>query len=88
MDHKKKEVPKITFSTEKNHGIPNGIEMGEGFRFKTPSSILIVGPSGCGQTCFTGLDHLNELFVNPTLTIHYYYGSWQDGFRDTKDDGV
>ena len=59
------EVPKITFPNETNHGIPNGIEMGEAFRFKTPSSIMIVGPSGCGKTCFTEtllLDHLEELF--------------------------
>ena len=59
-----REVPKITFPNEKNHGIPNGIKMGEAFRFKTPSSILIVGPSGCGKTCFTEsllLNHLEEL---------------------------
>ena len=67
---KTREVPKITFSTKKNHGIPNEIEMGEAFRFKTPSSILIVGPSGCGKTFFTEsllLDHLEELFVNLPL---------------------
>ena len=88
---KTQEVPKITFPTKKSHGIPNGIEMGEAFRFKTPSSILIVGPSGCGKTCFTEsllLDHLEELFVNPPTTIHYCYGAWQDGFRDMKDAGV
>ena len=65
-----REVPKITFLTEKNHGIPNGIEMEEAFRFKTPTSILILGPSGCGKTCFTEfllLDHFEELFVNPPL---------------------
>ena len=75
---KTQEVPKITFPTEKSHGIPNGIEMGEAFRFKTPSSILIVGPSGCGKTCFTEsllLDHLEELFVKPPTMIHYCYGA-------------
>ena len=75
-------VPKITFPNETNHGILNGIEMGEAFLFKTPSSILIVGPSGYGKTCFTKsllLDHLGELFVNPLPTIHYCYGAWQDG---------
>ena len=88
---KTQEVQKITFPTEKSHGIPNGIEMGEAFRFKTPSSILIVGPSGCGKTCFTKsllLDHLEELFVKPPTMIHYCYGAWQDGFRDMKDAGV
>ena len=67
------DVPKIAFPTEKHHGIPSGIEMGEAFRFKTPSNILIVGHSGCGKTCFTEsllLDHLEELFVNPPTTIH------------------
>ena len=85
------DAPKIILPTEKQNGIPNGIEMGEAFRFKTPSSIMIVGPSGCGKTCFTEsllLDHLEELFVNPTPTIHYCYGVWQDGFRDMKDAGV
>ena len=56
-----REAPKITFPNEKNHGILNGIEMGEAFLFKTPSSIMI-------KTCFTEsllLDHLEELFVNP-----------------------
>ena len=88
---KTRAVPKITFPNEKNHGIPNGIEMGEAFRFKTPSSILIVGPSACGKTCFTEsllLDHLEELFANPPTTIHYCYGAWQDRSRDMRDAGV
>ena len=85
------DAPNIILPSEKQNGIPNGIEMGEAFRFKTPSSIMIVGPSGCGKTCFTEsllLDHLEELFVNPPPTIHYCYGAWQDGFRDMKDAGV
>ena len=54
---------------------------------------MIVVPSAFGKTCFTEsllLDHLEELFVNPRppTTIHYYYGAWQDGFRDMKDAGV
>ena len=85
------DAPKITFPTEKKHGIPNEIEMGGAFRFKTPCSILIVGPFGCGKTCFTEsllLDHMEELFVNPPHKIHYCYGAWQDGFRDMEDDGI
>ena len=88
---KTRDVPNITFPTEKHHGIPSRIEMGEAFRFKTSSSILIVGPSGCGKTCFTEsllLDHLEGLFVNPPTTIHYCYGAWQDGFRDMEEAGV
>ena len=76
--------------TEKQNGFPDGIEFGEAFRLKIPSSILIVSPSGCEKTCFTEsllLDHLEELFVNgPPLTIHITdcFGAWQDGFRDIK----
>ena len=88
---KTRQVSKGTFPTEMNHGTPNGLEMGEAFRFKTPSCILIVGPSGCGKTCFIEsllLDYQEELFVNPPPKIHYCYGAWQDGFRDMKDAGV
>ena len=76
-------TPKITFPTENNPGIPDRIERGKAFQFKTPSSILVVGPSGCRKTCFTELlllDHLEELFVNPPPMIHYCYGVWQDAF--------
>ena len=56
-----------------------GVEMIDAFRFKTPCSILIVGPSACGKTCFSKsliLDHLDKLFVNPPTVIHYCYGAW------------
>ena len=85
------DAPKIAFPTEKQNGIPNGIERGIAFRFKTPSSILVVGPSGCGKTCFTEsllLDHLEELFVSPPPMIHYCYGVWQHGFQDMQDAGI
>ena len=42
-------------------------KLGEAFRFKIPSSILVVGLTGCSKTCFTyftesiPLDHLEEL---------------------------
>jgi len=65
--------------------------MGEAFRFKTPSSILVVSPSGFGKTCFTEsllLDHSEELFVSPHPTIHYCYGVWQNAFREMEDAGV
>ena len=84
-------MPEITLPTEKNYEIANGIEWGKAFRFKTPSSILVVSPSCCGKTCFTEsllLDHLEELFVNPPPTIHYCYGAWQDGLRTMKEAGV
>ena len=84
-------MPEITFSTEDNPGIPSGIATEKAFRFKTPSSILIVGPSGCRKTYFTEsllLDYLEVFFVNPLPTIHYCYGVWQDGFQTMKEVGV
>ena len=42
--------------------------MGEAFPFRILSSILIVGPSSCGKTCFTEsllLDPLEDMFVSP-----------------------
>ena len=38
-------MQEITFPTEKNYEIANGIDRGKAFRFKTPSSILTAGPS-------------------------------------------
>ena len=87
----REKMPEIAVPTENNSGIPSGIERGIAFQFKTTSSILVVGPSGCGKTCFTEpllLDHLEELFVNPPLTIHYCYRAWQDGLRTMKEAGV
>ena len=72
------DAPKIILPTEKQNGFLTGVERGKAFRFKTPSSILIVGPSVCCKTCFTEsllLDHLKKkLFVSPPPTIHYCYG--------------
>lgn len=58
----------------------------EGFKFKTPSSILIVGPSGCGKTYFTKsllLQHLDELFVSPPTVLSSCTGS-QEPIQKTK----
>ncbi|XP_078382142.1 uncharacterized protein LOC144664798 [Oculina patagonica] len=87
----REETPTATSPTETSNGNPGGMEMGEAFPFKTPSSILVVGPSGCSKTCFTEsllLDHSEELFSTPPDTIHYCYGAWQDGFRDMQEAGV
>lgn len=60
------------------------------FQFHTPSSILVVGPSGCGKTRFTERLLLNnsDLFKTPPLSIHYCYGTWQDGLKRMKEGGV
>lgn len=67
------------------------MEMGEAFQFKTPSCILVVGPSGYGRTCFKQvllLQHLNELFADVTSSVAYCYGAWQDKFVPMKTSGV
>ena len=60
------------------------------FRLKTPSGILIVGPSGCGETCFNEAlltHHLKELFVERPRVV-YCYGAWQDKFKKMKREGI
>lgn len=46
----------------------------KGFSLKSPSSILVVGPTSCGKTIY-------QTFVTRKLRpprIRYCYGSWQD----------
>ena len=64
--------------------------MSPSFRFHTPSSILLVGSSGCGKTCFTERLILNnlDLFETPPPSVHYCYGAWQDRFERMKKGGV
>ncbi|XP_078355815.1 uncharacterized protein LOC144661000 [Oculina patagonica] len=67
------------------------MERGEAFSFRTPSSILIVGPSASGKTVFASqllLNHSDDLFGTSPDAVHYCYGAWQDGFRDMKKRGV
>lgn len=51
--------------------------------FKTPSNILVVGPTSCGRTFFTRslIEHKDELFDPPPKTVHYCYGAWQPAFE-------
>ena len=60
------------------------------FRFNTPSSMMIVGPLGCGKTVFTTklLVDNPDLFETPPKKIYYCYGSWQDGFKRMKQHGI
>ena len=56
-------MPRISDPIKKNYETANGIERGKAFWFNTPSSILVVGPSGCGKPCFTEsllLDHFGK----------------------------
>jgi len=66
------------------------MERRKAFQFHTPSSLLIAGPSGCGKMVFTTkllLDN-GDLFQQAPKSIHYCYGSWQDGFQKLKKGGV
>ena len=66
------------------------MQTGQPFRFHTPSSILVVGPSGCAKTVFTEkvlLDN-QDLFETPPTQVHYCYGAWQDRFQSMQDQGV
>ena len=60
------------------------------FRFHTPFSILVVGPSECGKTVFTEKLLLDdaELSDNASTPVHYCYEAWQDRFQTMKDRGV
>ena len=66
------------------------MQTGKPFCFHTPSSILVVGLSGCGKTVFTEKRLLDnpDLFESPPTQVHYCYGAWQDRFRGMQDQGV
>jgi len=66
------------------------MERRKAFQFHTQSSLLIAGPSGCGKTVFTTklLLENGDLFQEAPKSIHYCYGSWQDGFQKLKKGGV
>ncbi|CAH3114958.1 unnamed protein product [Pocillopora meandrina] len=61
-----------------------------GFSFKSPSNILIVGPTSCGKTTFLHdllLENL-DLFDERSPRVHYCYGSWQNKFDDMQCHGI
>ena len=62
----------------------------QGFTFKSPLSILVVGPSNCGKTTFLKRLFLEneDLLVTPPRRIIYCYGSWQPTFEILKRKGV
>lgn len=62
----------------------------EGFTFKTPSSILVVGPSNSGKTTFVKrlLLETLDLFQTRPSRVVYCYGLWQPMFQDLKAQGV
>ena len=62
----------------------------QGFTFKSPLSILVVGPSNCGKTTFLKrlLLENEDLVATPSRRIVYCYGSWQPTFDILKKEGV
>ena len=66
------------------------MQVGKPFRFHTPPSILVVGPSGCDKIVFTEKLLLEnaDLFETPPTQAHYCYGAWQDRFQPMQDRGV
>ena len=73
------------------------MERCKAFRFCTPTSLLIAGPSGCGKMVFTTqlLMDNPELFENSlknshgkAIPVHYCYGSWQKGFERLQKEGI
>ena len=56
-------------------------------RFKTPSSIMISGPSQCGKTCLTLklLKNAEEMFTDEIRKIIYCYGAYQPCFEKFKE---
>lgn len=66
----------------------NNINPLEDSRFKTPSNIMLCGPTQSGKTTFLShlLDYKNEMFTIPPKKIIYCYGSqWQPMFDNLID---
>ena len=59
--------------------------------FRTPSSIVVAGPSGCVKTYFVSrlLEEPGHYFQSgPPPALHYCYGAWQPGFEPLKKRGI
>ena len=59
--------------------------------FRTPSSIVVAGSSGCGKTHFVSrlLEDPGHYFQQgPPRALHYCYGAWQPGFEPLKKRGI
>ena len=47
----------------------------------TPSTVMIVGPTGCGKTDLVfKILLLDQVFLPVPTRIKYYYGAWQTRF--------
>ena len=52
------------------------------FRFISPTTAVITGPTGSGKTNFVFkiLENLNAMFEVPVEKVYFFYGAWQDSF--------
>lgn len=66
------------------------MQCGSVFSFKTPSSILVIGPSSSGKTVFTAklLTNNLNLFATRPKRVVYCYGAWQDKFETMQKKGI
>ena len=65
-------------------------ECSKAFRINMPSSMMVMGPLGCGKKVSKTkllVDNL-DLFETPPCKIYYCYGAWQEGFRPMKKHGI
>ena len=60
------------------------------FRFKSPSSILVAGPSSSGKSVFVQkvIQEKNSLFERQPFKVCYCYGAWQNKFHELMKQGV
>lgn len=60
------------------------------FYFRSPSSILLVGPSSCGKSWLVDkiLEEKATLFKECPPNVHYCYGIWQDQFKNLAKKGI
>ena len=53
------------------------------FRFSSPTTAIICGPSRSGKTSFVFnvLDKVDKMFQEPVQKTYYFYSVWQDMFE-------
>ena len=56
-------------------------------RWLHPFTAIVAGPTGSGKTYFMMrfIDNVQEMIVPPPQKIIWYYGQWQDAYRNVKN---
>ena len=60
----------------------------ENSHFKSPCSIIVVGPEQSGKTTFTRKLLKERVFDRPPKKIVYCYGAWQPCLAEMKQEGI